>query len=85
MNNYLENLHNIENHIREQECIIRTISDNMGEFRKVLCTVRSTLENSLKNPEGMQDKVVECVNLLRSNLPYLEYSSGKVKYDPNIE
>lgn len=63
------------------EKTIKDMSDRNAVLTKTLANIRSLLERCLKNPALLNNAVYESIDLCRSNLVYLDYSSGQNKKD----
>lgn len=72
---------NILTYQQWSEKTIRDMSDRNAVLTKTLANIRSLLERCLKNPSLLNNAVYDSINLCRSNLVYLDYSSGKNKQD----
>lgn len=72
---------NILNYQQWSEKTIRDMSDRNAVLTKTLANIRSLLERCLKNPSMLNNAVYDSINLCRSNLVYLDYSSGQNKTD----
>lgn len=79
--NIKNNLREIEFYFEEQEKRFNKISERNIHLIKVLATIRSKLERTLKNNSILNQSVYESINLCRENLLYTEMSTGINKID----
>jgi len=77
-------LHSLNEEISERDSKIKFLSNRNSELIKVVATVRSLLEKSLKHPTGLNQSVYDSIDLCRASFSYMDYSSGKTKRDPPL-
>ena len=83
--NILESINNIQSYIDQQQENNRKISERNCDLIKVLATIRTSLERSLKDHKKLNEAVYESINLCRQNLIYTEMSTGVNKIDPPLK
>lgn len=74
-------INNILSYERRCEKTINDLVEKNASLTKALANIRSLLEKSLKQNSLLNNAVYESINICRSNLHYLDYSSGKNKTD----
>jgi hypothetical protein len=82
--NIKSNLRDIEFYFEEQEKRFKKVSERNIHLIKVLATIRSKLEKTLKNNSVLNQSVYESIDLCRENLLYTEMSTGINKIDPPL-
>jgi hypothetical protein len=85
MMNVLESINNIQSYINQQEEKSRRVAERNCDLIKVLATIRTNLERSLKDHKKLNEAVYESIDLCRKNLIYTEMSTGINKIDPPLK
>lgn len=82
--NTIDAINFLKQNLEDQERRISEMEKRNSILTKVVATVRSNLERSLKNPSLLNQFVYESIDLCRANFKYMDYSSGQIKQDPPL-
>jgi len=65
--------------------VSRSVEENSG-LMKVIGSIRSSLERAAKTKDLSKifPAVCDCIDLIRKEIPFHDYSSGKVMRDPPL-
>jgi hypothetical protein len=65
--------------------VSRSVEENSG-LMKVIGSIRSSLERAAKTRDLSKIflAVCDCIDLIRKEIPFHDYSSGKVMHDPPL-
>lgn len=82
--NTIDAINFLTQNFEDQKRQIFEMEKRNSVITKVIATVRSNLERSLKNPSLLNQAVYESIDLCRANFKYMDYSSGQIKQDPPL-
>jgi hypothetical protein len=84
MNKIISSLQQIQSDLQSEiNSHQKTVEKNIELF-KILASVKSDLEKTLKKPESLKETVYRCIDLLRENTPYYSASENRNKIDPPL-
>lgn len=84
MNKINQLLNEVQSELMTLNVAHRNTSERNIELFKILATVKSDLEKTLKKPESLHETVYRCIDLLRANTPYFSTNEGVTKVDPPL-
>lgn len=84
MNKIVQLLNEVQSELMTLNIAQHKTSERNIELFKVLATVKTDLEKTLKKPETLHETVYKCIDLLRANTPYFSTNEGVTKVDPPL-
>lgn len=86
MENVLKLLGQLETHFAEDRAKIAQQVEENSRLIKIIGSIRSSLERAVKTKDLSKifPAVCDCVDLIRKEIPFHDYSSGKVMRDPPL-
>ena len=86
MENVLKLLGQLETHFAEDRAKIAQQAEENSRLIKIIGSIRSSLERAVKTKDLSKifPAVCDCVDLIRKEIPFHDYSSGKVMRDPPL-
>ena len=84
--NTLKLLSDLETSLAEDWAKISSCVEENSRLIKIIGSIRSSLERAVKTKDLSKifPAVCDCVDLIRKEIPFHDYSSGKVMRDPPL-
>lgn len=85
-NTTLKLLRDLETSLAEDWAKISSSIEESSRLMKIIGLIRSSLERAVKTKDlsNLFPVVCDCVDLIRKEIPFHDYSSGKVMCDPPL-
>jgi predicted secreted Zn-dependent protease len=84
INNIIATLNQVHGELQSVQSDHQKMVERNLEYFRIMATVKSDLEKTLKKPESLKETVYRCIDLLRSQTPYFSTNEGKNKIDPPL-
>lgn len=86
MENTLKLLGQLETHFAEDRAKIAQLSEENSRLMKIIGSIRSSLERAAKTKDLAKifPAVCDSIDLIRKEISFHDYSSGKIMYDPPL-